>query len=287
MKSSKLFVIAAIGAVAFSSTGCSTSSPAADQIALHYKGGPFSAKKFSNCDDSGTRKVHGPADKMYYYPKGQRTFEFKGNGDGVDAPAFEVVSKDNIEMTVSGILTFNLDTACDEIRKFHEQIGLKKQAYMDEDGTNSAGWSSMLRAYMGNALQQALNDATQVVGYKTLYNDPEAKRAWELAVIKSVPDKVKTLSGGDWFKNIGITIQKPGLPQKVLDALASAQVSVAQNDAQTQKNKQIETQIISLKELVKVLGPYGAILYQAIQDGKITILPLPTGSNLNLPVPSK
>ncbi len=31
-----------------------------------------------------------------------------------------------------------------------------------------------------------------------------------------------------------------------------------------------------------MLGPQGAILYKAIQDGKVSIVPVPTGSAVNV-----
>lgn len=39
--------------------------------------------------------------------------------------------------------------------------------------------------------------------------------------------------------------------------------------------------------LVKVLGSNGYILYKAIQDGKITVLPVPMGNPLSLPVATR
>jgi uncharacterized membrane protein affecting hemolysin expression len=71
------------------------------------------------------------------------------------------------------------------------------------------------------------------------------------------------------------------------DALAAEQVAVAQNNAQKAKNVQINTEIESIRALVKVLGPNGYILYKAIQDGEITVMPIPMGNPLSIPVPTR
>lgn len=287
-----LAVACALSSLALS--GCTSGRPAPDQVGLHYSGGPLSGSSFQGCVAGGTRKIFGPGDKTIYYPTGQRTFEFSGDADH-DADPIRIVSQDNIELTVSGVATFNLDTDCSKktingreypggaIQYFHEQMGIKFSAWMDKDGTTSDGWERMLRTYFGQALQKAMNDAAQGLPYRKLYNDPTTKDKWEKQVIAAFPAQVRALSGGDFFLNPRVTIQKPQIPDDVQAALAQEQIAIAQNNAQTQINAKVTTELVSVRELVKVLGPYGYILYKAIQDGRITVVPVPAGTNLNLP----
>lgn len=289
-----LAVAGAAGALAVTATGCSVGHAAPDQVGLHYSGGALSGTAFQDCIPGGERKVNGPGDKYVYYPTGQRSFKFNADADH-DADPIKIVSQDNIELTVSGIATFNLDTDCSKrtiggkeypggaIQYFHEQMGIKFSAWMDADGTTSDGWENMLRTYFGQALQKAMNDAAQGQPYRKLYNDPATKTAWEATVVKSFPAQVEALTGGDFFLNPRVTIQKPQVPDNVQAALAQEQIAIAQNNAQKQINTKVQTELISVKELVKVLGPYGYILYKAIQDGKITVVPVPAGANINLP----
>lgn len=77
---------------------------APDQVALHYHAGPLSATKFANCI--------GPSDKHFNYPAGQRTFEFQQGSVTSDSGPMKVLMKDNVEITVSGVARFNLDSGC-------------------------------------------------------------------------------------------------------------------------------------------------------------------------------
>jgi hypothetical protein len=77
-----------------------------------------------------------------------------------------VVSKDNQELTITGGLTFHLDTSCDDnggaLRAFHEEIGLKFQPVLDDAGKTTGTGLKMLRFYIGQPLAKALT--TEAVG---------------------------------------------------------------------------------------------------------------------------
>jgi hypothetical protein len=73
-----------------------------------------------------------------------------------------------------------------------------------------------------------------------------------------------------------VSLFQPQLPSKIQDA-------IDQNEAAKQFNTKVETEIATMKQLVKILGPQGYIQYKALQDGKITILPVPEGSGVGLP----
>ncbi len=238
--------------------GCTTVSTAPDQEAVKYGYGWTESGKFKGCADPSHKERHsgtGLGDRYYYYPAGQRTFDFTGGKEAYSAP-FGTVSKDNVQVSFAGVVTFQLDTNCDVLKRFHEQIGLKFSAFMDADDTTSDGWTRMVNIYIGQPLHRALA-------------------------------KVQALAGGAYFGHFALKLQRPTIPDANQQALAAEQVAVAQNNAQKAKNVQINTEIESIKALVKVLGPQGYILYKAIQDGKIAVLPVPVGSPLALPVPTR
>ncbi|GAB2838329.1 hypothetical protein GCM10022221_42180 [Actinocorallia aurea] len=268
-----------VGALVLS--GCSASI-APDQKGLEYNAGPFSSTEFDNCGNG--RIWHGPADKVYAYPVGQRTYKFGGNGE---SDALKVVSRDDLELTVEGVATFSLNDACDTLRKFHEEIGLKYEAYEEE------GWSEMLRTYIGAPLDRALDEVSKKYAWQDLYSDPETKRKWETEVGTAVAAQVNATAGDNFFcaptytgsGDCGaflLTLQQPVPPDNVRNALAAAQQAIEDNNTQENRNKQIKTEIQALKELVKVLGPNGAVLYQAIKDGRISVVPVPQGGSLNI-----
>jgi hypothetical protein len=206
------------------------------------------------------------------------------------------MSKDNVEMTVSGVATFTLNTDCKTLQRFHERIGLKFHAYY-EDG-ESEGWRRMLNIYMRVPLDRALDAASQEFEWRGLFNDPKVKQDWEARVGVLARQFIQETAGADYFchqnyagsgecADISLTIQKPEPPEALVSALASEQAAKAENIAQAQRNAKVRTEIESIKDLVKVLGPQGAVLWQAIQKGQVSVVPVPQGSNLNITPPNR
>ena len=88
----------------------STASTGPDQVSLHYKGGAFTSKRFSDCIAPSNRVFDGPGDGHFAYPASQSNFVFDtGEGDG---GPITFVTKDGIEMTVEGVANFVLNTDC-------------------------------------------------------------------------------------------------------------------------------------------------------------------------------
>jgi hypothetical protein len=293
----KGFVLAIVAVVVsgFVLSGCTRVSTQPDEVVLHYAGGIFEAIKFDECiNPSSGATLLGPGDTSYSYPFGQRTFDFSGMDDAESKP-LSVVSKDNVEMTVSGVATFTLNTDCKTLQQFHEKIGLKYRAYY-EDG-ESEGWRQMLNIYMRVPVDRAMDAASQEFEWRGLFNDPAVKQAWEARVGVLARQFIKATAGADYFCNqnyvgvgecadISLTIQKPEPPEALVNALASEQAAKAENAAQLQRNAKVRTEIESIKDLVKVLGPQGAVLWQAIQKGQVTVVPVPQGTNLNITPPN-
>jgi len=271
----------AVLVVAVSASGCSVSVPP-DRTGLEYNAGPLSSTEFDDCGDG--RIWHGPGDKVFTYPIGQRTYRF---GEDGDTDTMKVVSKDNLELTVEGVATFSLNGACRTLRKFHEEIGLKYEAYEDD------GWAEMLGVYIGAPLDRALDQVSKKYKWIDLYSNPEVKKSWEDEVGTAVAAQVNATAGDSYFCSPAytdkgecgsflLTLQQPTPPENVRTSLAAAQQAVQDDQTQTNRNKQIKTELKALRDLVKVLGPNGAILYQAIKDGRVKVVPVPAGGNINI-----
>lgn len=258
--------------------GCSSVNTQADEQALHYKGGALSSAKFSNCVGAETRNFDGPGDEHYVYPKGQRTYAFSADGD--TAP-ISVVSNDNVTMTVSGVATFDLTENCEQLRKFHEQIGNKFKADM-KGGAPREGWNTMLGVYMKQPLEKALDAASKQYGYQELYTDPEVKEQWENEVSRLTKSYMLEQTGENYFQNISLTIQAPVPPDNIKTALEAEQEAVAQNEAQKQRNETARTQFDSFEDCKKVLSENNCVLLKLGQEGNIPVIPVPQGSGVNL-----
>ncbi|GAA0944831.1 SPFH domain-containing protein [Actinocorallia libanotica] len=284
MKNLKHVSAAVVSAVlvTLAATGCSV-SVRPDTKGLEYDAGPLSSTEFDNCNTG--RIWHGPGDKVYLYPVGQRTYQF---GDDGDTDALKVVSKDDLELTVEGVATFSLNDDCKVLRKFHEEIGLKYEAYEDD------GWAKMLRIYIGSPLDRALDEVSKGYSWQDLYSDPKIKREWETKVGEAVAQQVNAIAGDNYFcaptfngsgecGSFLLTLQQPVPPENVRVSLAAAQQAIEDNKTQTNRNKQIQTELKALADLKKVLGDaYAVILYQAIKDGKIKVVPVPAGGDINI-----
>lgn len=257
--------LTAAALLAVAVTGCSITTPEPDQKGIVYDAGMFSDTTFQNCINPGSRDVSGWGDQGFVYPNGQRTFEF-ADKQGAESKPLTVVSKDNLEMTVSGVATFSLTTDCATLRKFHEQIGLKFRAYED------AGWNRLLGVYIGQPLDRAMDAAAKAYGWKDLFSNPAIKQEWEKSVAQYAAQFIKEQGGEGFFGGFSVTLQQPQPPQGVRDALASAQQAVEENAAQKNKNEKAKTEMESIKALVDVLGPQGAVLWQAIREGRVSFV---------------
>ncbi|MDF5754079.1 SPFH domain-containing protein [Spongiactinospora sp. TRM90649] len=285
-------VVAVVG-LGFALSGCSRVSTQPDEVILHYAGGTFEAIAFDRCiNPSSGATLLGPGDTGYSYPFGQRTFDFSG-AEGAESRPISIVSKDNVEMQVAGSATFTLNTHCETLRRFHERIGLKFGAYADGDGDSSSGWTKMLNFYFKQPLDRAMDAASQEFEWRKLFNDPNVKQQWEQRVGQLARQFIKETAGDDYFcsPNYGgvgecgdvvLTIQKPEPPESLVNALAAEQAAKAENAAQTQRNAKVRTELESIKDLVGVLGPQGAVLWKAIQDGKVEVIPVPQDGNITI-----
>lgn len=295
-----VLVVVLVGALmAFAVAGPSTASTAPDQVALHYKGGALSSKKFADCIGPSTRTFDGPGDLHFYYPSSQTNFVFDRGGDG-DPITF--VTRDGIEMTVDGVANFLLDTSCESteidgktfpggvLQRFHELIGNRYQAYMDGNSERSAGWSRMLSVYIARPLDTAIDRAGQDYTYTELYTNPAKKAEWERDVLEALPDLVNRQTDGsvEFFKNFAITLQKPEPPQEIKNALVKQQEAVAKAKAaeaeaaarEAAANAQIaveKAEAAKINERIKVLGKDGYLKQYAIDHGQNPFQPTTGG----------
>ena len=263
----KIIIIAVAGAAVLS--GCATVGTAPDTVAVAYNAGPISAEEFTDCVAVSTRDYSGPFDLYYEYPASQRFYEFADGKDGADTGTYTFVTKDGIEMKVTGVLNFDLETECETLRVFHERIGKRSSAWF-VDGASTDGWRNMLDVYLGNPLETAIDRAGQAYTYTELYNDPAIKAKWESDVVGMLPDLVGRQTDGEeqFFKNFSVTLQKPVPPQSVVDALTEQQAAVAranaakaQADAQAiaaQAQVEVEKAEAAKAEIwISILGPEG------------------------------
>jgi hypothetical protein len=278
--------------------GCTTVSTDSDQVALHYDAGAFSSTTFQECVKTNNRTWDGLGEEYYKYPAGQRNFDFTG-GDDAESPPYTVVSRDNQELSISGGLTFHLDTSCDQdggmLRTFHEEIGLKFQPVLDGDGKTTETWLEMLRFYIGQPLFKALATEAQKYDWLALYNDPATREKFETAINANLGAAVTATTGDKaYFEKFNLTLQKPAPRKELVDGLAAVQVAITQRQALVEQNATVDEKLKQIRKLVAVLGPDGYILYDVMQrclTGEVSkgcpaFLPLPESGIVHAPAPA-
>ncbi|GGO68500.1 SPFH domain-containing protein [Nonomuraea cavernae] len=257
-------------------TGCSMTTPEPDEKGIVYDAGMFSDTTFQNCVEPGVRDVSGWGDKGYVYPAGQRTFEFAADPNdpagvqtkpGAEAGPLTMWTKDPLEMRVTGVVTFSLTSDCKTLRLFHEQIGLKYEAYTD------SGWNKLLSVYIGQPLDRALDAASKEFAWRDLaYLKPQSKQDWEAKVAQYMGQFLREQGGAEFFDKFSVTLQQPQPPLNVREAMAAVQQAQEENVAQKAKNEKARTELEAIRALKDVLGAQGAVMWQAVKDGRIQII---------------
>jgi regulator of protease activity HflC (stomatin/prohibitin superfamily) len=284
----KHLVLMAVMALAL--TGCRANTQS-NEVAVHVTGYDIfpTDAKVKDCINPSTNKYIGIGDDAYVYPAGQRSFTFDSK-NGADFPPIAVVSKDNVTMTLSGTISFYLNTDCKTLMKFHQQIGSKNwnghAAYVN--GGNYDGWINMLDVELGKPLQNSLTDVANNFSYLDLYTKAEVRQTLEGTLAKTIESRVNDLTGGDYFNDFKVLLNKPAAPQNIVDALEAQAAAIQQNLAQRNLNATALTgyqQIVQCKRL-GISEPECVLLF-AINSGKITLVPYGSAAVVGSPPPSK
>lgn len=268
-------MLALAAASALTLTGCTMTNNAPDQQAVLYADGAFHDKTFKSCAPPSAIDYSSWFTKASQYPAGDRTYAFTDarNGDGSaggDIGAFKTPSKNNAELTVSGIVRFQLTRDCGALQQFHEKIGL----------TND--WTTVLQKYLAQPLNRAITDATQQYNWEELYGNTDGAQAkWEGRVKELLPKYIAETAGGAYFDIGAVTMQKPSVTPDLQKTIDAVQQAIQENKAQEQRNATVTSELQSIRELVAVLGPDAYNVYQAIKDGRIPVIQ--SGTVVQLP----
>ena len=278
----KKFAIAVIGLFAlFALSACSSVSTNPDEVALHYKGGDFSSKKFADCVDSSSRSWDGPGDNHFIYPAGQRTFSFTGSKGSESKPISTKTATTGVNVAIAGFVTFTLKTDCDTLRKFHETVGAKYKAYWDGSGEESTGWGKFLNDYLKVPLDSTMDRAGLNFDASTLTYSTEAQDKFEEDVKNALPSAVKAALGDDFIKINAVQIKSPELPASLKESYEAKEKAKLDNAAQAEKNATARTKYDTFTDCKKVLSEAACIQLTAIEKG-IPIYLIPEGSGVNL-----
>jgi hypothetical protein len=211
-------------------TGCSAPSTQADETFVHKGSGISEGHEDKGCVPAATREINwgtGMGDEYYAYPANQRVFDFRGV-EGSDRGPFEVVSKDGQTLTIPGTLSFLLNTDCETLQAFHDRIGNRYQAYM-EDNQTGAGWTKVLNLYMAPALDATLDRLAKQYTWNELRSDPTIKDTINTKVNETVAQLIDQQLEGDqkFFQGFSALITQPIAPETLVASVRSSEEAIA------------------------------------------------------------
>ena len=211
-------------------TGCSAPSTQADEVFVHKGSGISEGHENKGCVPAASKEINwgtGMGDDYYAYPFNARVYDFRGV-EGSDRGPFEVVSKDGQTLTVPGTLSFTLNTDCEVLTKFHDRVGNRYQAYM-EDNQTGAGWAKVLNLYMAPALDATLDRLAKQYTWNELRSDPTIKDTINSKVNETVEALINQQLEGDekFFEGFSALITQPIAPETLVASVRGAEEAIA------------------------------------------------------------
>jgi len=285
------------------------------ETAVHESGGimfPVDAK-IVGCIPPSSNGYEGLGEKYINYPITQRTFEFSADQDADSGP-IQVVAPNSIDpkthqstgtvtMSVSGVATFTLNSICDILKEFQQDIGQKLNADTDD------GWTRLLNTYFKPSMEKALDTATKQFEFNGLYANPDVKEQWENKVGELFAQYLQASAGGPYFcgpdfpgpgatedqcGDVALLIQSPDISDDLEASIEQQQIATQENLAAKRQKATTLTQAQALAQAVKQCHctpqEYAALLdaqarAQAVQNGDVTMI-LPGGTPLAMSPPA-
>jgi len=240
-----MLIVAAIIA-AFAMASCTVDTPS-DGTLVHKGGGIIEAADPKGCVIPASKEISKPGDSYYLYPTSQRYYAFNASyrppaeegqaSTGADGPPITVVSKDGQTLTISGTLSFNLNTNCDVLQRFHDNVGNREHAYFDSTDRVPQGWTNLLNTYMRPPLDATLDRVAKQYDWKSLYSDVTIKDKMNEEINRQISTLINERFTGadDYFLNFSSLVLQPTADADLVASVKQKELSVAQAQATQSK----------------------------------------------------
>lgn len=275
----KIKAIAIMVALMLALTGCAGYNPDIDETAIETDGYIFikTDKKLVECHSAGTAGYGGVGNDVVNLPAGQRTFSFTGNSSEAEMEPVPAVTVDGQTLAVPGFVKFTLTNDCTDLYDFWTKIGVKY------DADSGEGWNNFLNDYLGTPITSSVNDATGDKGWLSLYQDATLRTDLEKELNATLQSKINSALGSDkWITIQGVTLSKPIASDELVRGLEAAEKAKLENKAQEQRNATARTKYETLGDCKKEVSEDWCAIFFLADQGKIDLLPIPSGGNLNV-----
>jgi hypothetical protein len=145
-----------------------------DRVGISYGGGPVEGVHFQKIVAPGSGLFfNGFFDSLYLYPADQLNYILADTPGtkGQEATTDAVVAPTSDRVTVSYQVAVYYKLNTDQLRAFHEQLGLRYQAYTDD------GWDALIADTLRQQIEAALQEETRRHTVADLYGDADLLRA--------------------------------------------------------------------------------------------------------------
>lgn len=272
-------------------SGCGVDSTETNEIGLVYEGGVVQDKTYRGILQPGsTADSVGLGSSVYRYRTDQRTYI--ACIEVCDTDPVEIVTRDGVRMLVYYQLYFKLNLEEATLRAFHENLGVKTEAWTEE------GWEQLLFEYFEPQIARAMEDAALTRDWRALRSDEAVRTAFRHETVANLKRNVFEVIGRDYF--CGPAYNGPGtecgeftftigtpvpVNEAIVQAVEAEQTAVAETVAQEQRNARTAKELEIERALVELYGPQGALLREAIESGQVQIMVVPEGAPIAVPTP--
>ncbi|MGH9227205.1 MAG: SPFH domain-containing protein [Acidimicrobiales bacterium] len=246
-----------------------------DRVAISYGGGPFEGVHFQRIVQPGSNLFfNGFFDSLYLYPSDQVNYIVSQQPDEDAQPGRDAVAaptRDRVQVTYQVAVYFKLNT--DELRDFHEELGLRYRAYTTD------GWNRLLQDTFRQQIENALQEETRRVGVADLVGDADLLVELQGNVQAKLTQRLQDALGNQFFcaptfrpggdcGDPTFVIKRVDIPSSVAQAFEDVRTSEIQIQTKENEVRQREAEA----EAIEALGLTGQEydLLKAIESGRIT-----------------
>lgn len=272
-------------------TGCSVASTQVNEIGLEYSGGFLEDKAFVRLVQPGaTNQGKGWGNEVYRYPNDQRNYRFSADGLADVAAAIVVPSREGTRVVIEGIISFKLcispfnnptaveddwggdgDAYANCLRAFHENIGLKTQAWTFE------GWNAMLQEFLRPAINVSVTRSSRSFTIDELLAT-EALDRFNTQIGDTLPAELASKMNGNFFYISDVSFEEiapeAATVQAEYDERAAARLDVA---TERERGELRSVQEQNLQRLRSIFSDEGQLnCYLQIELGReLGVMPPP------------
>jgi regulator of protease activity HflC (stomatin/prohibitin superfamily) len=249
-----------------------------DRIGISYGGGPFEAARFQKIVEPGSSLFfNGFFDDLYLYPADQRNYIVAGSVESDDPGTGTITAptRDRVQVGYQVAVYYRLNT--DQLRSFHEELGLKYEAYTAD------GWNDLIEDTFRQQIEVALQEQTRRYDVADLFGDVDVLITLQDEVEASLSAGLRAATGEDYFCSPtfepggeclppNFVVKKIDIPTSVatsFEALRNSEIDIERRAAEAEA-----IEVLS-DALAEAGDDYN--LLRAIESGQITFWVLPDG----------